>query len=575
MSHSEFPAPSADYLKTYSLSCEPFADGLDGRFFYAGSALMQRLDLLIHLTRFGDSVILVSGPPGSGKTTLLGRFVAQANRQWRLCLMNADEFAQFGQRLGDALGIGEITDERQMVQHWASQTDASQLLVVLIDDAQQLPADAMQKLCTLLDGSLAERVRLILFGTPEAQQVLKQSLERREPSCTAQLLEIPKLSEEETAAYLMYRLAVAGYSGESPFTATEVRAICKAAGGRPAGINRLAHEALREQQMRSRGKPRKPQTARKRSGTAWALASVVVVVMAAYMGWERLRPANPPDAPPDSRGQDAGQILPLNLPEPQALSQAGPLSESAPLPEPEAPTEREEALPAPPAAPAPDVAEPQKQAQAQPLKPEPVAAPAAAETPAAPVALPAPETTPQTAETSSSHSDGKPAPAADQPSKPSVPATPPRAASAEAVTPTPEESGAPRTPASAESAASAATATAAAPTAPENATQRPGGPHREAWLLEQPGSRYSLQLLGTRHEQSIFDYMKQQRLDPTRCAYYRGSFKGGEWYVLVYGVFPSRQAALDARADLPARVRKDRPWPRSLASVQAAIREAR
>jgi len=553
MSHSEFPAPSADYLKTYSLGCEPFADGLDGRFFYAGSALMQRLDLLIHLTRFGDPVILVSGPPGSGKTTLLSRFVAQANRQWRLCLMNADEFAQFGQRLGDALGIGEITDERQMVQHWASQSDASRLLVILIDDAQQLPADAMQKLCTLLDGSLAERVRLILFGTPEAQQALKQSLERLEPSCTAQLLEIPKLSEEETAAYLMYRLAVAGYSGESPFTATEVRAICKAAGGRPAGINRLAHEALREQQMRSRGKPRKPQTARKRSGTAWALASVVVVVMAAYMGWERLRPANPPDALPDGGGQEAGQMLPLNLPEPQALSQAGAPSESAPLPAPEAPTERE-ALPAPPAAPAPGVAEPQK--QAQPLKPEPVAAPAA-ETPPSPVALPAPETTPETAEASSGQSDGKPAPAPDQASKPSVPATP--AAST-------EESGTPRTPTSTESAASAA---------PENATQRPGGPHREAWLLEQPGSQYSLQLLGTRHEQSIFDYMEQQRLDPTRCAYYRGSFKGGEWYVLVYGVFPSRQAALDARAGLPARVRKDRPWPRSLASVQAAIREAR
>jgi len=571
MSHSEFPAPSADYLKTYSLSCEPFADGLDGRFFYAGSALMQRLDLLIHLTRFGDSIILVSGPPGSGKTTLLSRFVAQANRQWRLCLMNADEFAQFGQRLGDALGIGETTDERQMVQHWASQSDASQLLVILIDDAQRLPTDAMQKLCTLLDESLAERIRLILFGTPEAQQALKQSLERQVQSCTAQLLEIPKLSEEETAAYMMYRLAVAGYSGESPFTATEVRAICKAAGGRPAGINRRAHEALRELQMRSRGKPRKPQTPRKRSGTAWALASVVVVVMVAYMGWERLRPANPPAAPPDSRGQKAGQMLPLNLPEPQALSQAGALSESAPLPQPEAPTERE-ALPAPPAAPAPDVGEPEKQAQAQPLTAEPDTAPAA-ETPASPIALPAPETTPETAKAGSDHSDGIPAPTPEQPSTPSVAATPNAVAPAEALTPTSNEAGATRMPAPAEPAVRAATPTA--PKAAESATQRAGGPHREAWLLEQPGSQYSLQLLGTRHEQSIFDYMQQQRLDPTRCAYYRGSFKGGEWYVLVYGVFPSRQAALDARADLPARVKKDHPWPRSLASVQAAIREAR
>jgi len=572
MSHSEIPAPSADYLESYSLSCEPFADGLDGRFFYAGSALMQRLDLLTHLTRFGDSVILVSGPQGSGKTTLLSRFVAQANRQWRLCLINADEFAQFGQRLGDALGVGEITDEAQMVRNWVSQSDASQLLVILIDDSQQLPADAMQKLCALLDTSLAERVRLVLFGTAEAQHGIKQSLDRQEHSCTAQLLEIPKLSEEETAAYLMYRLAVAGYSGESPFTATEVRAICKAAGGRPQGINRLAHEALKEQQMRSLGKPRKPKTPGKRTGAAWALASVVVVVSATYMGWERLRPANPPDARSDNSAQEAQQTIPLNLPAPEAVPDPGVLPDSRSLSEPDAPT-APEALPTRPAAPAPDVTEPEKPAQAQPLKPDPVVAPAA-ETPASPIAMPAPETTPETAAASSDHSDGKPAPAPQQTSTPSLPATPPPAASAEAVKPVSKETDATRTPTAAESAASA-TATAAVPTAVENATQRPGGPHREAWLLEQPGSRYSLQLLGTRHEQSIFDYVKQNQLDPARCAYYRGRFKGGDWYVLVYGVFPGRQAALDARTDLPARVRKERPWPRSLASVQAAIREAR
>jgi type II secretory pathway predicted ATPase ExeA len=69
------------YLETFSLSCEPFADRIDSRFFYAGTTLMQRLDLLTHLTQFGDSVVLVSGPPGSGKTTLLSRFVGQSNNQ--------------------------------------------------------------------------------------------------------------------------------------------------------------------------------------------------------------------------------------------------------------------------------------------------------------------------------------------------------------------------------------------------------------------------------------------------------------------------------------------------------------
>jgi hypothetical protein len=44
----------------------------------------------------------------------------------------------------------------------------------------------------------------------------------------------------------MYRLAVAGYSGDSPFSLTEIRALHKAAEGLPGRLNVLAHETLME-----------------------------------------------------------------------------------------------------------------------------------------------------------------------------------------------------------------------------------------------------------------------------------------------------------------------------------------
>ena len=62
---------SPDYLEALSLYCAPYENRLDPKFFYAGTALMQRLDLLTHLTQFGESVVVVTGPPGSGKSTLL------------------------------------------------------------------------------------------------------------------------------------------------------------------------------------------------------------------------------------------------------------------------------------------------------------------------------------------------------------------------------------------------------------------------------------------------------------------------------------------------------------------------
>jgi DamX protein len=99
-------------------------------------------------------------------------------------------------------------------------------------------------------------------------------------------------------------------------------------------------------------------------------------------------------------------------------------------------------------------------------------------------------------------------------------------------------------------------------------------PHDEAWLLQQPEQNYSLQLLGSRQAGSITDYIKQHHLEMEKSAFYRGTYRGGEWYVLLYGIYPSRQAALEARAELPAKIRKDKPWPRTLKSVHTAIREA-
>ena len=188
-------------------------------------------------------MVLVSGPVGSGKTTLLSRFVGQANSQWHLCLMDGDEFDHFPQRLADALKSEAPAGEQQLFSEWAARTDNSQLLVIVIDNSEQLDDNAFERLCALLEQGNANRIRLILFGSPAAQQGYKQSFEQKQLKFGTQLLEMPRMSEEETASYLMYRLAVAGYSGENPFAATEIRAICKASDGRPLAINQLARQA--------------------------------------------------------------------------------------------------------------------------------------------------------------------------------------------------------------------------------------------------------------------------------------------------------------------------------------------
>lgn len=536
-----------DYMEALSLYCAPYEDRLDPKFFYASTALMQRLDLLTHLTQFADSVVVVTGPPGSGKTTLMNRFVGQANSQWRLCLIDGGEIEQLTARLSQALHIDASEHENDLLSRWAAQTDASQLLVVVIDNAERLDQAACNRLCGLLGQAQGERVRIILFGSQDIQQRVKQALEERACSRTTQMLEVPRLSAEETSSYLMYRLAVAGYSGESPFTATEVRAICKAADGRPAEINRLAHNALADHQARAAGRP---PSAAKRSGRPrgplWLSASLGILVVAAYVGWQRLSLSLDSEQPlPELARIPPQQEIPLSLPKAPRSSDLFPTRHNGSSPA----SRGQDTLDTP-----------------QPLvsKSEPDASQRTAATPPAADTRASEDAPGEFAAATVVALHEPPATKAQTTAQQDVEQTPLEQPVADLATSEPE------LPAGPEQVAAAPTSRAEAGNGADGSGT---APHREDWLLQQPPKSYSLQLLGSRSEKSVIRFITDNGLDLSQTAYYRGNFKDSEWFVLLYGLYPSRDAALEARERLPAGIRKGKPWPRSLESVHSAIGE--
>ena len=95
---------------------------------------------------------------------------------------------------------------------------------------------------------------------------------------------------------------------------------------------------------------------------------------------------------------------------------------------------------------------------------------------------------------------------------------------------------------------------------------------REAWLLEQNPSAYTLQLIGVREENAAAGFIRSHELQGP-VAYFRSQREGRAWFSVVYGVFPDREAAVAERTKLPSALREVGVWPRSLASVQQAIRQ--
>lgn len=363
--------------------------------------------------------------------------------------------------------------------------------------------------------------------------------------------------------------------------------------------------------MRAGGKTARAAPPRPGKRTAWGVALVLTLGLAAYLGWQSQIPQPPTGspAPPRSGGEET---RPLFLPKepPQDTRAATGQAERPPPAEAPAPatvdTEAAAATtqpPVPPTAitpsPRADSVLPAETAPADIQAADPAAAaqsPLAAGRDTAPPApdrsaLPGnleapglaeapPPATPHSPETSVENpppsTPGARAGVTESP-RGAATATSLAGASTPPVAPTeaqkPTQSAAPSTQAPAAATPDGATP-AARPDASGSEPSPATTPHREDWLLQQPSDHFTLQLLGSRQQASILRYIRANGLDPARSAYYRGVFQGGDWYVLVYGAYPDRAAALAARAQLPARVQREKPWPRSLADVHQAIRGA-
>ncbi|MCB1751607.1 MAG: SPOR domain-containing protein [Gammaproteobacteria bacterium] len=95
---------------------------------------------------------------------------------------------------------------------------------------------------------------------------------------------------------------------------------------------------------------------------------------------------------------------------------------------------------------------------------------------------------------------------------------------------------------------------------------------QEAWLLKQSPGSYTLQLIGVGDEGAVTNFIQRHRLQG-KAAYFRTESNGRPWFPVLYGIYPSRSAAVAARSKLPEALSGQGVWPRSLASIQQAIKK--
>lgn len=610
-----------DYLSALRLDRAPFLDQIDDHFFYPDPALVQHLDLLQHLTRFGDMLLGISGPLGSGKTTLLQQFLLRGNTTWRSCLIDGGKIQQPGDllvRLAECFGQDmTAAPERikaDVIRYFQALQHNSQQAVIVIEDAHLLPDPALKSLLDLTGDArgILKQVRVLLFSEPGLKQKLTDLGLSSPQQPLLHSLDVPRFNEQQTAAYLMYRLAAAGFSGDSPFSLTEIRAMHKASEGLPGKLNTLAHETLIERANRLAARKNikldpTPVAAdshaqpRSRPRVVLILAGILLTLGAA--GGYLIQSGILQDWFDNQDRLPTEQPFALNSElEPITVHSVDPVQPEVP----EAPTTQADIEQSPENladAGNDKILESAIDKSQQPDNiinkiefPVSVAG-NTDESPTESITGPAPEAPSET--TQAEPAGVEPAteiavttPVDSNPSSKPVPETPPPIAAVADKPPVdnhanpdkqtmviPENTDIPHTepaPTPIEGTEQPTVATTARETAvvvtPTSAAVLPNNPDLlgTTWLLERPAAHFTLQLLGVRSESSLLKFISQSQI-PDPVAYFHTEYKGGDWYVLVQGDYPTMTAARAAIAKLPASIRKSKPWPRTFSTVHADI----
>lgn len=194
---------------------------------------------------------LLTGIGGSGKTTLIKQFLHRQDDAVRIHEVVAQSHITLSHLL-QALDMRQAGDRpigvnlpdifarlRELVEQFGAQ-------LLFIDDAQLLSREALFRLLHLLFEQPEDnlQLRVVLAGEPQLKDRVMGMLDEIAPGRELPSFEITPLSATETAAYLEHRLRHAGMTTQLPFTNAMIQQVHELSRGYPGRINRVAQQVL-------------------------------------------------------------------------------------------------------------------------------------------------------------------------------------------------------------------------------------------------------------------------------------------------------------------------------------------
>jgi general secretion pathway protein A len=238
------------FLEYYGLKEQPFGVTPDPKFLYLSESHREALIALWYGIQTGRGFMALLAEPGLGKTSLLFRLreVCAKSARTLLLVQNRYDSCEFLRHLLTGLGIDPgdknvIQMSAKLNQALTKQNRSGKRLVLLLDEAQNLEEPVLEtvRLISNFETAQTKLIHIILSGHAELAPKLERPALRQRLSIVCNLR---PFTPEEVGRYIDHRMHIAGYKGESLFTADAKQALAAQTSGIPRILNNVCFHAL-------------------------------------------------------------------------------------------------------------------------------------------------------------------------------------------------------------------------------------------------------------------------------------------------------------------------------------------